>query len=219
MHHSLVPPIQMKSQLGQDPRIKCPPLIAIQDLQYDQRHIICMTSYLTTEKPMSISASQCRAARALLDWSQDQLAENAQVARATVADFERNARVPMRNNLVSIVSTLEAAGVAFIPEHDEGAGVRFRKVELEYSNTVKTRDHDVLLSVRYRGEPFRVVIPREVTDDIDRTNYRTTEQRVKAVQSHLPIFLRAAEEAIVNGHYPSPGEVILHHDRFPAGTF
>jgi transcriptional regulator with XRE-family HTH domain len=166
-----------------------------------------------------ISASQCRAARALLDWSQDQLAENAQVARATIADFERNARMPMRNNLVSIVSALEAAGVAFIPENGEGAGVRFRKVELEYSNTVKTRNHDVLLSVRYRGEAYRVVIPREVTDDIDRTSHRTSDQRVKSVQNHLPIFLRAAEEAIISGQYTTSDEVILNHDRFPAGTF
>ena len=168
---------------------------------------------------MPISASQCRAARALLDWSQDQLAENAQVARATIADFERNARVPMRNNMVSIVSSLEAAGIAFISENGEGAGVRFRKVELEYSNTVRTRNQDVLLSVRYRGKPYRVVITREVTDDIDRTNHRTTDQRVKAVQNRLPIFLRAAEEAIISGQYATAEEVVLHHDRFPAGTF
>ena len=168
---------------------------------------------------MPISPSQCRAARALLDWSQDQLAENAQVARATIADFERNARVPMRNNMVSIVSSLEAAGIAFISENGEGAGVRFLKVELEYSNTVRTRNQDVLLSVRYRGKPYRVVIPREVTDDIDRTNHRTTDQRVKAVQNRLPMFLRAAEEAIISGQYATAEEVVLHHDLFPAGTF
>lgn len=168
---------------------------------------------------MAISAAQCRAARALLDWSQDQLAENAQVARATIADFERNARMPMRNNLVSIVSALEAAGVAFIPENGEGAGVRFRKVELEYSNTVKVRHDDVLLSVRYRGEPYRVVIPRAVIDDIDRTSYRTADLRVKAVQNHLPLFLRAAEEAIVSGQEAVSDEVILHRELFPAGTF
>jgi len=156
--------------------------------------------------------------RALLDWSQDQLADSAQVARATIADFERNARIPMRNNLLSIVSALGAAGIAFIAENGEGAGVRFRKVELEYSNTVKTRDHDILLSVRYRGEPYRVVIPREVTDDIDRTNHRTTDQRVKSVQNHLPIFLRAAEEAIIRGQFAN-SEITLRHDRFPAGTF
>ncbi len=97
--------------------------------------------------------------------------------------------------------------------------MRFRKVELEYSNTVKIRDHNTLLSVRYRGEPYTVVIPREVSDDIDHTNHRTPDQRVKAVQNRLPIFLRAAEEAIINGQYAKTQEVILHHELFPAGTF
>ena len=69
---------------------------------------------------MAISAAQCRAARALLNWSQEQLAENAQVARATLADFEREGRVPMRQNLLAIVAALEAAGVAFIPENGAG---------------------------------------------------------------------------------------------------
>jgi transcriptional regulator with XRE-family HTH domain len=178
-----------------------------------------MRSVLLNEPSLSISASQCRAARALLDWSQDQLAENAQVARATIADFERNARTPMRNNLVSIVSALEAAGVAFISENGEGAGVRFRKVELEYSNTVKTRHEDVLLSVRYRGEPYRIVIPREIVDDIDRTSYHSTEQRIKAVQNHLPIFLRVAEEMIIARQNATSDELILHRDQFPADTF
>ena len=50
---------------------------------------------------MTISAAQCRAARALLNWTQDQLAQNAQVARATIADFERNTRMGMmRQNLI-----------------------------------------------------------------------------------------------------------------------
>jgi hypothetical protein len=152
-----------------------------------------------------ISASQCRAARALLDWTQDQLAENAQVA--------------MRNNLVSIASALEAAGIAFIPENGEGVGVRFRKVELEYSNSVKIRNHDVLVSVRYRGKPYRVVIPRSVIDDIGRTNHLTDEQRVRAVQNRFPIFLRAAEETIIGSQYATADEVVLHHDRFPTDVF
>jgi transcriptional regulator with XRE-family HTH domain len=166
---------------------------------------------------MAISAAQCRAARALLDWSQDQLAENAQVARATVADFERNTRMPMRQNMVSIVSAFEAAGVAFIPENGEGAGVRFRKVELEYSRTVRPDGSDIILSVRYRGQPYAVVIGREVIDDIDRTNYRSPTDRVKAVQNHLPIFLRAAEEKIARGL--TGDRIALDHQAFPIGTF
>jgi len=168
---------------------------------------------------MTITASQCRAARALLDWTQDQLAENAQVARATVVDFERNARSPMRQNLVSIVSALEAAGVQFISENGGGAGVRFRKVELEYSKTVRHNGDDMILSVKYRGSPYSVVISREIIDDIDRTNYATVEQRVTAVQNHLPIFLRATEEKIIGEGTMDQNRIVLAHKDFPAGTF
>jgi hypothetical protein len=63
----------------------------------------------------------CCAARALLEWSKDDLATNAQVLSATVADFERNTRmVPMRQNLISIVTAFEAAGILFIPEEKNG---------------------------------------------------------------------------------------------------
>ena len=51
---------------------------------------------------MQITADQCRAARSLLNWTQDQLATNASVSRATIADFESNTRQPMKNNLRSI---------------------------------------------------------------------------------------------------------------------
>ncbi|MFL6835084.1 MAG: helix-turn-helix transcriptional regulator, partial [Xanthobacteraceae bacterium] len=40
-----------------------------------------------------------RTARAMLGWSQSQLAEAAGVSRATVVDFERGLRIPHRNNL------------------------------------------------------------------------------------------------------------------------
>jgi transcriptional regulator with XRE-family HTH domain len=168
---------------------------------------------------MAISAAQCRAARALLDWSQDELAENAQVARATVADFERNARTPMRQNLLSIVSTFEAAGVAFIKETKggEGVGVRFRKIELEYSRTLRSDGYDLVLPVRYKGKPYSVVIGRAIIDDIDQARHRTEGARLKAVQNHLPQFLRAAENRLTRG--VAADRIELSHADFPTGTF
>jgi transcriptional regulator with XRE-family HTH domain len=171
---------------------------------------------------MGISAAQCRAARALLDWSQDQLAENARVARATIADFERNVRMPMRQNLLSMMSTFEAAGVAFIPDGEDsegGAGVRFRKVELEYSRTLRPDGWDLVLPVRHRGKRYSVVIGRGIIDDIDRASYRTEAERVKAVQNHLPQFLRAAEEKIVRSDVLDDDRVLLTRSDFPTGTF
>lgn len=166
-----------------------------------------------------ISAAQCRAARAMLDWTQEKLAENAQVARPTIADFERNFRAPMRNNLVSITNTFEAAGLCFIPENGEGAGVRFRKVELEYIKSVKDRNGDIAIPVRYRGQRLTLIAPRDVIDDMDRVNYATPEERAQGVTKHLPKYLVAAESKISTMDLSNVDTVILTHSDFPNGVF
>ena len=76
---------------------------------------------------MTITASQTRAARALLDWPRETLAEKANVGLRTLVDFERGARSPHANTLASLRAALEAAGVIFIDENGEGPGVRLRK--------------------------------------------------------------------------------------------
>ena len=77
---------------------------------------------------MSISSEQCRAARALLDWSQQQLACRAKVARKTIADFELGQVKPYPRTLRDVVAALEDAGVSFLPPEDRiaGAGVRLK---------------------------------------------------------------------------------------------
>jgi transcriptional regulator with XRE-family HTH domain len=57
--------------------------------------------------------AQVRAARALLGWSQQELASQASVATSTVADFERSQRSPVPNNLEAMRSALEGAGISF----------------------------------------------------------------------------------------------------------
>lgn len=66
---------------------------------------------------------QCRGARAMLGWSQDELARAANIARQTVADFERGARIPIANNLASMVAALQGAGIEFLAEN----GIRLRQ--------------------------------------------------------------------------------------------
>jgi ribosome-binding protein aMBF1 (putative translation factor) len=76
---------------------------------------------------MIITPSQCRAARGLVAWSQDQLAKHARVGNSTVRDFEKGRRVPMDDNLTAIRRALEDAGVEFIPaKSGKGVGVRLR---------------------------------------------------------------------------------------------
>lgn len=74
-----------------------------------------------------ITPAQCRAGRALLDWSQQQLADAARVGVVTVRQFEGSASQPRNATLDVIQLALEAAGVIFISENGAGPGVRLRK--------------------------------------------------------------------------------------------
>jgi transcriptional regulator with XRE-family HTH domain len=74
-----------------------------------------------------ISPAQLRAARALLAWSQDQLATASGVPKRTIARVELGQAVPQRRTASAIRAALESAGVEFIPENGGGAGVRLRK--------------------------------------------------------------------------------------------
>ncbi|WP_173980529.1 helix-turn-helix transcriptional regulator [Magnetospirillum sp. UT-4] len=76
---------------------------------------------------MPITPAQSRAARALLGFSQQELADRAKVGKQTLADFERGARTPYHRTLRDIEATLEDAGIEFIPENGGGVGVRFRE--------------------------------------------------------------------------------------------
>ena len=61
-----------------------------------------------------LTAEQVKAARALLAWSQQELAGAARVATSTVADFERGARTPTENNALAIRKALENEGLQFV---------------------------------------------------------------------------------------------------------
>ncbi|MDL2408048.1 helix-turn-helix transcriptional regulator [Rhizobium calliandrae] len=76
---------------------------------------------------------QCRGARAMLGWSQTELAKAANVSRQTIADFERGAHMPISNNLSSIIAAFQKAGIEFISENGGGAGVRFAKPKADGS--------------------------------------------------------------------------------------
>ena len=74
-----------------------------------------------------LTPAQSRAARALINWSQPQLAEAACVSVSTIRDFETSKRRPIDNNLHAIRKALEVAGVIFLPGNGEGPGVRLSK--------------------------------------------------------------------------------------------
>ena len=73
-----------------------------------------------------ISPGQCRAARALLNWTQPKLAQEAGLGLSTIVDFERERRNVSEHSIELIAGTLAAADIEFIGENGGGAGVRLK---------------------------------------------------------------------------------------------
>lgn len=71
-----------------------------------------------------MTSAQCRAARALIEMEQSDLAEASGMTRNTVINFEKGERTPRASTVAAIRAALEAAGVEFIKENGGGAGVR-----------------------------------------------------------------------------------------------
>jgi predicted transcriptional regulator len=78
--------------------------------------------------PPSATVRQVKAARALLGWSQSELAKKSGVSEPTIARLEAgDGRLGGRPETVSkIIQSLTAAGIEFITEADGDLGVRLR---------------------------------------------------------------------------------------------
>ena len=78
---------------------------------------------------LKVSIRQVKGARALLAWSQEQLAAEADVSIPTIKRLEaQDGPLGGRDETgIKIRSALEAAGIEFIDENGGGPGVRLRK--------------------------------------------------------------------------------------------
>jgi transcriptional regulator with XRE-family HTH domain len=76
-----------------------------------------------------ITAEQIRAARALLRWSAQDLADRSGIGFRTIQRFESESGIPgsRSKNLMTIRKVFENAGVAFIDQNGGGPGVRLKE--------------------------------------------------------------------------------------------
>jgi transcriptional regulator with XRE-family HTH domain len=77
----------------------------------------------------AIEPAQCRAARGLINWSRNRLAEASGVPSRTVADFELGNTEPRTTTANKLLAALDAAGVELIAENGGGPGVRLKKAQ------------------------------------------------------------------------------------------
>lgn len=114
-----------------------------------------------------IVPAQSRAARALLDWSQQELAARCRLGLSTVRDFEKGRRLPSAASLATMERTLEAAGVELIADKS-GTGVKLRA------------DGDAALHSLI-GELTKVALHHEAADE----RQRETRARFAALVDQL----------------------------------
>ncbi|MBN9069863.1 MAG: helix-turn-helix transcriptional regulator [Rhizobiales bacterium] len=74
-----------------------------------------------------IRPEQIRAARALLDWTREDLSAASRITIRTLARIESAQTVPRESTLNALTATLEAAGVEFLAENGGGPGVRLNR--------------------------------------------------------------------------------------------
>lgn len=75
-----------------------------------------------------MTPAQLRAARALLDWTQAQLAEKANVGLNVVKSFEKGASDPRQSTVIALRKALARGGVELTEAgREHGPGVRLRE--------------------------------------------------------------------------------------------
>ena len=70
-----------------------------------------------------MTKEQCRAARALLGWTLDELAERSSISRGSIHRFESGIGEPRRSTVRLLREAFEAAGIEFLG-NGRGKGVR-----------------------------------------------------------------------------------------------
>lgn len=84
-----------------------------------------------------ITPRQIRAARALLDWSQQELADSAIISLNALARLERGIVDPRASTLSAVERALAKAGIEFLSTSDKGEGVRLLLPQSDKRSTRK----------------------------------------------------------------------------------
>jgi transcriptional regulator with XRE-family HTH domain len=119
----------------------------------------------------TIIPAQIRAARSLVNWSQDDLAEAAGVALTSVRDIEGERRAADSGTVSNVRRALENEGVEFLPgtpEHGPGVRLVGNRPNLIRRPTVMTMWDGMPIEVEFKGKAFSAFIAREVLDDLGR---------------------------------------------------
>jgi transcriptional regulator with XRE-family HTH domain len=118
-----------------------------------------------------ITPAQCRAARALLNWSQPELAERCDIHVQTISNFEKETSSPSKTTLEKISLILQSANIEFIGQ--DGVRQRTSNMTTHHGQTGYWDFYeDIYKTVKEEGGDVFVC---NVIEDVF-TNWLTTER-------------------------------------------
>lgn len=160
-----------------------------------------------------IVPAQIRAARALLEWSQEKLASEAGVGLSTVRDVESQRRQLDTAAATEICRTLKNAGVIFVSGNaTAGPGVRFvagRPHVIKPPTSMSLWD-GLPLVMEWQGKPITVFISREALDDLGRfRGNEPNEAYLGVYEKYQGSILDGVAKALAAGRANEKGQLRL----------
>lgn len=115
---------------------------------------------------MSVQVSQIRAARAMLDWSQKDLADHAGISHVSIRNLENENNIPTKTTVDKIINALSLAGVVFIDSGVvlkketvttiEGEGWYLRLLDDVYNTLIDSKGEILFFCADDRASPPEV---------------------------------------------------------------
>lgn len=164
-----------------------------------------------------IIPAQVRAGRALIGWSQEQLATEATVGLSTVRDFESEKRAADTGAVSNIRRALNNGGVVFVTGNsDEGPGVRLvgARPSLVRRPTTLMKWDGLPFGVEWEGKHVTVFLAGDALDDLAGTSGDITEAAaLKTFEAHRGLILDAVKVAFDDGSFDNMNRLIVktHH--------
>ena len=156
-----------------------------------------------------ITSEQSRAARGLLDWSQERLALEAQISRQTIVDFERGVRRPVERSLIALQQAFETARVEFIPPGRCGLGPGVRLLPSIWRLKPKKASSANWRASTYCGEVVIRAVSEEQARSISSRAFGIAVRRLPDGQTIENPWARMSDEVacerLTRSKYSEPG--------------
>lgn len=163
-----------------------------------------------------IHANQIKAARALLGWSQDELASSSGVSIATIRKVELGT-VPRHSTMDALRKVIESAGVEFTDQE----GVRRRAEGVEVLGSVSKLHDDILLELQNDAAPVYAMLKTcDVLEDVFGGYVSTLGSglgmRVKALLTEpesLPALYGQLESRVIPKNHVCPSSYLIYGNK------